>query len=251
MHEPWNPDRRASAVAARQHAVLAHRQAVAAGLSDHQIDGRVRRGLWRRVRRGIYVVAGSPDTWQQRTWVAYLAAEQSDGVVSHFTAGALHGLTKPSLLPHVTVPTGRSTRGRVAIVHRGMVAVIDRATVDGLRLARRSVTVWTEAIAPDTVGEARLVRQLLELGLRNLVTQYDIYDDHGAFVARIDLAEPDRRRGFEYDGRATHGPRAWGRDEPRYARLRQLGWDVESVTKFDLLPGEPRLPAIVARWLAG
>ena len=94
----------------------------------------------------------------------------------------------------------------------------------------------------------RLLRFAAELGLDDLVPQFEVYDENGLFVARLDVASPSRFCAFEYDGLEHHGPRAWSRDEPRYARLKKLGWRVESVTKTDLLPGEQRIRQIIRRW---
>lgn len=298
-----SPDDHARAIAARQHGALSHPQARRAGLTQNQIDQRVDSGAWRRRALAVYVLAGAPDTWRQRAWVAGLVVADRDGVLSHLTAAAIHGLGEPSPVPHVTVPYGSATRRGVALVHRSAVPAVDRTTKEGLRCTsvsrtlvdlagmvdgptgdamvddafcrrlatarsvqaaadrigrgrrgigrvRETVATWTEAIAPDSVAEARLVRTLRELGVDDVVTQHEVYDDAGRFVARLDLAAPGQRRALEYDGVAHHGPRAWARDEPRYQRLRALGWDVESVTKLDLLPGEPRLRRIAERWAA-
>ena len=77
------PDNRAAAIAANQAAAIAHRQARQAGLSNDQIDHRVATGVWSRPVRGVYVVAGSPDTPQQRLWIAHLATSEAGGVVSY------------------------------------------------------------------------------------------------------------------------------------------------------------------------
>lgn len=259
-------------------------------------------GRWRRAARGVYLVEGSPPTWRQRAWVAQLA-NCPESVLSHLTSGAACDLTTPSLLPHVTAPRGSATRSGVAVVHRGAVAPIDRATVDGLRITtvsrtlvdlasvldgpslgevvdaalcrkltapaavlaaadrvgggrrglahlRSTLQVWTEAIEPGSVAEVRLLRLLRELGLTGLVTQHEVHDRAGRFVARLDVASPAHRRGFEYDGVQFHGPRAWARDERRFQILRDAGWVVHDVSKLDLLPGEPRLRNLVRSWAA-
>lgn len=297
---PHDPDRRASAVAGRQHGVLSLAQARAAGLSQRQVDGRVAAGRWRRVARGIYVVEGAPASWRQRAWAAQLA-NGPDAVLSHLTAGAVLALTQPSLLPHVTVPRGSATRSGTAVVHRSAVPAVDRAAVEGLRITgvartlvdlaalldgvglseaidaalcrklttpeavlaaadrvgggrrglahlRSTLAVWTEGIEPGSVAEVRLLRLLQGLGVVDLVTQHEVHDQQGRFVARLDLACPSLRRGFEYDGVRHHGPRAWARDERRYAVLRETGWIVHDVSKLDLLPGEPRLRNLVRAW---
>ena len=105
----------------------------------------------------------------------------------------------------------------------------------------------TTVPASPRTAEVRALRLLTELGVEGLVAQFEVVDHDGSFVARLDLAAPSRRLGFEYDGVRFHGPRRWSHDEARYARLRALGWTVESLDKLDLVPGEPRLRQLVQR----
>ena len=100
------------------------------------------------------------------------------------------------------------------------------------------------------MAEVRLLRLLHELGLTQVVTQHEVARRAGRFVARLDIADPVRRKGLEYDGVEFHGPRAWERDERRFQMLRETGWVVQGVTKLDLLPGEPRLRNLVRNWAA-
>ena len=297
-----SPDRRAAAQAARQHGALSSLQAEACGLSETQIRQRARTGQWRRAVHGVYVLAGAPDTWRQRAWVAFLATQAGGGVVSHETAAAVFGLLVPPSLPHVTVPVTGSVRSAAAVVHRSRVDRIDTQWRDGLRVTKPSrvvvdlaasidrpslealvddsfcrrlaapasvlaaldrtgrgragrevlravLEVWTEAIAPGSVAEVRMLRQLAELGLTGVVTQHTVFDAGGGFVARLDAAVPALRKGLEYDGVRHHNPRHWARDEPRYRRLRDLGWEVPSVSTLDLMPGADRLRDLVERWL--
>jgi len=295
------PDNRAAAIAANQAAAIAHRQARQAGLSNDQIDHRVATGVWSRPVRGVYVVAGSPDTPQQRLWIAHLATSEAGGVVSYLSAAAVFGLAAFPPLPHVTVPPLASAGCRGARVHRGTVlsqdrtrrsgllvtsvsrtladcaTILDRPSFEqlvdvafcrklateastlaagrragarrrGMALLRDVTRVWGPRIEPGSPAEMRLLRIAAELGLDDLVPQFEVYDQNGLFVARLDVASPSRFCAFEYDGLEHHGPRAWSRDEPRYARLKKLGWRVESVTKADLLPGDQRLRQIIRRW---
>ena len=79
----------AGKIAAEQHGLITVVQADAAGLSQDQIDRRVRNGRWRRVRRGVFALAGTPQTWDQALLAVVLRA--GDGAVaSHFSAAALH-----------------------------------------------------------------------------------------------------------------------------------------------------------------
>lgn len=118
----------------------------------------------------------------------------------------------------------------------------------GATMLRAVLEVWSERIEPGSVAEVRVLRQLAELGVSGVVTQHEVYDELGRFVARLDVADPERRFALEYDGVEPHNPRHWDRDEPRYAALRALGWRVDGITKLDLLPGEPRLRRIVEGW---
>jgi hypothetical protein len=133
---------------------------------------------------------------------------------------------------------------------RSVVAAADRTPRGrpGRALARKVVEVWSPGIEPGSPAEVRLIRMAAIEGIHGLVAQHHVFDERGRFVARLDLAQPERRRGFEYDGVEAHNPRHWARDEARYARLRALGWQVEPVTKLDLLPGERRLRDIARRW---
>lgn len=295
------PQQRAAAVAARQDAAIGLAQARAAGLSYAQVRHLVDRGIWQRAVRGVFVIAGSPDTWRQRAWVAYLATCDTGGVLSHVTAGAVLGLLPASPLPHVTVPPGASARCPIAKIHRSGIDGRDLLWRDGLRLTSANrivldlapclagddfqafvddamckklitrdsvlrcveragpwcagaevtsatVEAWASKIEPGSVAEMRLLRLLDRLHVEGIVLQHEVRTPEGQFVARIDLAQPHAKRGFEYDGELHHGPRAWPRDEPRYAALLALGWDIEPVTKVDLLPGDTRLRDIVERW---
>lgn len=112
---------------------------------------------------------------------------------------------------------------------------------------RRALLVWSPGALPGSVAEVRLLRRLTALGLPEPQRQFDIRDPSGGFVARVDLAWPDRRVAVEYDGQRWHGPRRWGDDRRREERLRALGWRVERVVKTDLAsPSGDALAPLVA-----
>ncbi len=75
-------------VAARQHGVVTRRQAIEAGLSKSGLESRIRRGGLERIHPGIYCVAGTPRTFEQRAFAA-AAWGGPDAVVSHASAGHL------------------------------------------------------------------------------------------------------------------------------------------------------------------
>jgi hypothetical protein len=124
-------DEQVSAAAARQWGSFTGAQARKAGLSHRQIDYRVRMKRWKRAAQDVFVLAGAPDTWQQRAMVACLSGPAAT-VTSHLTAAAVYGLAKAPPEPHVTIPRdangGRLRRARVrkADVGRGEKATKDR-----------------------------------------------------------------------------------------------------------------------------
>jgi hypothetical protein len=110
------PDEEANELASRHWAAISRRQALGCGLTRKQIDDRVTLKRWRIAVRGVYVMAGAPETWEQHVMVACLAGPDGTAA-SHLTAAALLGLGNPPPVPHVTVPKSASGRFGNALVH--------------------------------------------------------------------------------------------------------------------------------------
>jgi hypothetical protein len=161
------PDERVSAIAARQWGAFSGAQCRQAGLTQRQIDHRVRVGRWRRVARDVYVLSGTAATWQQRARVACLAGP-SETVVSHLTAAAVYGLVKPPAEPSVTVtPTASGTRLRGAIVGRRQVGPGERAVKDRIPCTApvRTVIDCAEVLEGDALCnlvDSALCRKLMQ-----------------------------------------------------------------------------------------
>ncbi len=103
---------------AGQHGLITASQALEAGLTDDQIDGRVRAKKWRRVRRGVFAIAGAPKTWEQSVLAAVLRAGRGC-VASHFAAAALHEFPDAVReLPEVTARPGTQPKIPGVRVHR-------------------------------------------------------------------------------------------------------------------------------------
>jgi hypothetical protein len=111
---------------------------------------------------------------------------------------------------------------------------------------RRALEVWAEGIRPGSPAEVRFLRRLREEGARGVVTQHEVFDDDGAFVARVDAAVPERKHAFEYSSDLFHNPRHIDLDEARRERLVALGWRVDEVSKRDLLPSSTRIGELLA-----
>jgi hypothetical protein len=65
-----------------------------------------------------------------------------------------------------------------------------------------------------------------EAGLPVPVPQFVVYDEFGGFVARLDLAWPELKIGFEYEGRYHRNREQFSRDLRRHNRLRSIGWTI-------------------------
>lgn len=69
--------------------------------------------------------------------------------------------------------------------------------------------------------------------------QYEVFDNHGVFAARVDFAYPHLKVAIECDGRKHHfGTRSWESDVERRSRLAALGWRVIHIS-WELLTARP------------
>lgn len=106
----------------------------------------------------------------------------------------------------------------------------------GSGVLRAVLADWTDALRPDSVAEAVAIRRIAAFGIQEPVTQYEVFDDDGRLVARLDLAWPDDRVGREYDSDRFHGPGRAEADERRRRRLEALGWTIGVIHRGHLLP---------------
>lgn len=81
-------DARLAALAARQHAVFAMRQAAPLGITQRMVQRRAEAGRLELLHRGVYRIAGAPETWRQMTMAAVLAYGP-DAFAARRTAGHL------------------------------------------------------------------------------------------------------------------------------------------------------------------
>ncbi|GAA1132726.1 type IV toxin-antitoxin system AbiEi family antitoxin domain-containing protein [Nocardioides aquiterrae] len=110
----------------RQHGLILRRQAVAGGMTTHEVDGLVRSGEWVAVRRGVYTTRAhweSLDPYvgrpQLEVWAATLTT-RTPHFVSHDSSAYLHRLpileARPRLV-HVTRIGALGGRTRHGIKH--------------------------------------------------------------------------------------------------------------------------------------
>lgn len=113
---------------------------VAAGVSDDQIAFRVRSGALVRLRRGVYRLAGVPESARARLRAALLHVG-TDAIGSHLTAGGEWGFTGSPLVVDVTTP--RKLRRRDGIrIHRRLIDPQEIRTPHGLPFTSPSQTLF-------------------------------------------------------------------------------------------------------------
>ena len=81
------------------------------------------------------------------------------------------------------------------------------------------------------------------------VLQHVVRDQHGGFVARLDVAWPEHRVALEYDGVRAHGPRRIEHDEARTRPSKRSDGRCVHADRVDLRPGQLRLRARLKRLL--
>lgn len=133
---------------------------------------------------------------------------------------------------------------RAGNVHAAMERA-GRSGRPGVAALDRALDVWAGDGEPGSVAEMRLVRRLVAWGFPAPERQVKIFDEHGRFVARIDLGWADRRVGLEYYGKRHHGPRQEEHDSLRLARVERQAWEIRVVRDADVAR-----PAALRAWLA-
>lgn len=97
-----------------QGGMVSRPQALAAGLTQREIEWLIASGRWRRIHRGVFATFTGPPTFEALVWAAILRAGRG-AVASHQTAAFLDGVCDaPGPVIHVTVPADRHIRSRIA-----------------------------------------------------------------------------------------------------------------------------------------
>lgn len=279
-----------ASVAYRQYGLITWDQALAVGLTPHQIRARVEAGRWQRVHRGVYRIAGAPSSREQRLMAACLACGPGS-VVSHRAAGELWGMSsvEPGWV-EVTVRTSHWPRHDGITIHRTkdllprhsttraglpvtnpMRTVVDLGAVCPASLVEAAmddvlgrklvgvsglVQIWRDVARPgrngsgvlrallDThlpnPGGSRLEKLMLRLhrehGLPEPEVEYEIRDDAGRFVGRVDFAHVADRVVIEVDGYEKRTSlESFRGDRARDRALKALGWTVIRFVWFEVV----------------
>jgi hypothetical protein len=132
-----------------------------------------------------------------------------------------------------------------AVLRASRCVVAELRAVEAMHPGVRGVRMLRQAIdladpRSESPPESRLRVRLVTSGLPSPTPQWEVHDEHGVFVARLDLAWPTARVAVEYDGDHHRERRHHSRDLLRHNRLRALGWQVLQV---DTLDAQPRIIA--------
>ncbi|CAN5663194.1 DUF559 domain-containing protein [soil metagenome] len=158
-------------VASRQHGLVTRAQAFERGLTRTQVENRLRAGRWLLVFRGVYRLAGAPETWVQRALAGCLAAPMG-AKASFLTAAALAGLDEAAPpRPHLTVGRGQSARLPGVVVHRSPLAARDTTVLQGVPATAPGRTLVDCA---SVLGPNRLQRMVDQAVQRRLVLPGEI-----------------------------------------------------------------------------
>jgi very-short-patch-repair endonuclease len=248
-------------LASVQHGVVSRKQLLEAGLSEEQIDGRVRRGGLYRMHRGVYAV-GHPGPSRKGRWMAaVLAATQSGrrAHLSHRSAAELWGLLSPGrgLVDVILAGDGGARRRRGVRIHRspglkrtdtthryGIPVTTPRRTIEDLRRAkpsrgganaeqlRRAIRQAAVVGLPaDDAPETRGTRSDLELLFLEICRTHRLpapeVNVEVATGIEVDFLWRRRHLVVETDSYRYHRGRvAFENDHDRDVELRMLGFDV-------------------------
>jgi hypothetical protein len=128
-------DALAAAFAATHRGLLPGEQLRRMGFSPQEVRHRVETGRWIRLARDLFLLAGTPHTWQQDVTAAVFVGPPGT-TVSFLSAGGIWHVTEPGHRPSVTVPRARSARNPLATVHRADLDPRDVTRVGGLPVTR-------------------------------------------------------------------------------------------------------------------
>ena len=158
-------------ISEQQHGIVTSSQILAAGMSEKAIRGRIKRGAWRRIDRGVYILFG-PDSAEARLAAAVSALP---AVVSHGSAAVNQGLIdEPPSLPEVTIPHRFSNRFPGVSVHESTDLDPDQIIeVNGLRTTSPARSIFDIAIRLKKRQLTAVVDRAL---VRRLVSTKDLVD---------------------------------------------------------------------------
>lgn len=202
-----SPHHGLAAVARSHHGLFTLDEACAVGLTHDAIRHACDVGRYERLTPGLFRIAGTAVTWEQRV-LAPILAHEGHAFAARLTALALHGLprVRRSGPPHVVLPYGRSVRFTLgAVAHRSRSLDPDLQTeVDGIPVTAVARSLVEHGI--DGVGLPWRDRVSDAIRMK-LVTRQDVLNQLD-ILGRIPNRERMRRFLEKLDARATRRSRS-------------------------------------------
>ncbi|RMB62003.1 type IV toxin-antitoxin system AbiEi family antitoxin domain-containing protein [Tessaracoccus antarcticus] len=127
---------------------ITHDELRQTGLSTSDIDTRIRRGTLMRLRRGVYSApeARTPEEQHRHLIHASTTVVTDSNVVSHVSAGVLHGLPVPrhqlELVTMTRLTSGHGEHSERMRVRHTALAADEVTTLEGLRVTTLARTVF-------------------------------------------------------------------------------------------------------------
>lgn len=131
-------------LAAQQHGLFTRQQARDCGLTDRQIDGRLRSGQYLVHRRGVFVIAGVPPTWEQAVQSAVLASvagSMAGGPTAAHVWAMKHRPPEQGI--HILSPSdsGRARRAGIVPMRSTLLVPADRGRTKGIEVSSPARTL--------------------------------------------------------------------------------------------------------------
>jgi very-short-patch-repair endonuclease len=145
-------------------------------------------------------------------------------------------------------------RGRIVSLDEveAFIAEVARPGRPGVAVARSLVSDRLSlALTGASTLEDRFVQIIRDSGLPMPRSQYELHDELGRFIGRLDFAYPDRRFGIEIDGYRYHtDPAAFVRDRQRQNAILTAGFNLLRYTAEDLFRRPAHVIAEIAATLS-
>jgi hypothetical protein len=137
------------------------------------------------------------------------------------------------------------THSRLVSVDEIAAYIAGKRRLRNLRVAEK-VLHLVDPLAESPM-ETRLRLLLIDAGLPRPTSQFNVFDDRGRFVGRLDLAFEKQKVAVEYDGAQHWEERR--HDDRRRTRLRELGWVILVYSSSDYYGRRQEIVSEVARHL--
>lgn len=159
---------------ARQHGAISRRQALAAGLTNRQLDERVKSGEWIRLHPGVYRLETSAPSAKQAVWAASLWSDS--GVLNGLGAAWWWSLVPdpPLRWEFVIDDVDRKLRQPRVAMQRRWVDPADLAVHEGMRVIALPLAVLRGAVALELRRRGQGVRLIDRTKQLGTVTAHDL-----------------------------------------------------------------------------